>query len=238
MHSQWTLTKATLPSFGEKPIFLVSSLLHSSGFSLMSLPPIFPLSLCQIFLLYLALKCWNYSGSTLDPSSQEASPLCWELPDLYNCISSLQSHSTTCFIPLLRCHKSIHLKLNHGLFHHARGLRFFPPVDPLSVQEANLVDYVHWLACLRLPVVFGCWGYLARDCNQRRELGQGIYSLSSLCAVVTGCVSSMTEHQCFDYWGLFHMTLFLKSRELMLSCSSSWVLPSLLWFPYALCIPL
>lgn len=55
------------PSFfwGKIPVFLVSRLLHSSGFSLTSLP-VFPLFLCHIFLFCLTFKCWNYSGSTLD----------------------------------------------------------------------------------------------------------------------------------------------------------------------------
>lgn len=87
------------------------------------------LSLCQIFLFSLTLKCWNCSGSALDPFlfsfylsqlihfhgliSMLRALKCVQLPRHF---SNLKSHSNTCFASPLIHHKHICLELNSWSF--------------------------------------------------------------------------------------------------------------------------
>lgn len=132
--SQWTLAKLTLPSFWEKPYFL--GIQAPTFFCLFTffflLCGCISLSLCQIFLFYLTLKCWNCSGSALDPFLFSLYTLCLsQLIHFHGLISMLRalkcvqlprhfsylkSHSNTCFTSLLRYHKHICLELKSWSF--------------------------------------------------------------------------------------------------------------------------
>lgn len=91
--------------------------------------------------------------------------------------SNLRSYSTTCFTPLLRCHKHICLELNSWPFPPCQKSCIFPP-DPLSTRVADLVDYIHWIPCFWLPLGFGHWGSLARDWKLGREWGKAFILLA------------------------------------------------------------
>lgn len=173
--SQWTLTKLTLPSFWEKPCFL--GIQAPTFFCLFTffflLCGCISLSLCQIFLFYLTLKCWNCPGSALDPFLLSFYTLCLsQLTHFHGLISmlralkcvqlprhfsNLKSHSNTCFASLLRHHKHICLELNSWSFPPC----WRPCIFPLQIH--SLPRRLTWFTCLWLPLGFGHWETLERD---------------------------------------------------------------------------